>query len=51
MSTPHWGGFVPGRDYVHCDREDAHRTLYIDYFSQNPTYGPTFFRPRFTTSP
>jgi hypothetical protein len=41
---------VSGRDYVHHDREVAHPTLYIDYFSQNPTYGPTFFRHRFAIS-
>jgi hypothetical protein len=50
MSTPRWGGSVPGRDYVHRDREVAHRTLYSDYFSQNPTYGPTFFRRKFAIS-
>jgi hypothetical protein len=51
MSTLHWGGSMPGRDYVHRDREAAHQTLYSDYFSQNSTYGPTFFRRRFAISP
>jgi hypothetical protein len=42
---------VLGCDYVHRDREAAHRTLYSDYFLESPTYGPTFFRPRFAISP
>jgi hypothetical protein len=44
------GRSVPERDHVHRDREVAHRTLYSDYFSENPTYGPTFFRRRFAIS-
>jgi hypothetical protein len=26
MSTPHWGSFVLGHDYVHHDREVVHLT-------------------------
>jgi hypothetical protein len=51
MSTPRWGDSVSGHDYVHHDREAAHWTLHSDYFSQNPTYDPTFFRRRFAISP
>ncbi|XP_057773379.1 uncharacterized protein LOC131021087 [Salvia miltiorrhiza] len=35
------------RSYVHRDREEAHVRLMQDYFVDNPTYGPTFFRRRF----
>jgi hypothetical protein len=51
ISTPRWGGSMLGCEYVHRNREAAHRTLYSDYFSENPTYGPTFFRRRFAISP
>ncbi|XP_057789854.1 uncharacterized protein LOC131006742 [Salvia miltiorrhiza] len=33
--------------YVYRDREAAHLRLMQDYFNDNPTYGPTFFRRRF----
>ncbi|XP_057793298.1 uncharacterized protein LOC131009915 [Salvia miltiorrhiza] len=35
------------RSYVHRDRENVHLRLMQDYFNDNPTYGPTFFRRRF----
>ncbi|XP_057779478.1 uncharacterized protein LOC130998059 [Salvia miltiorrhiza] len=38
---------VHHRQYVHCDREAAHLRLIQDYFNDNPTYEPTFFRRRF----
>ncbi|XP_057786475.1 uncharacterized protein LOC131003923 [Salvia miltiorrhiza] len=33
--------------FVYRDREVAHQRLLRDYFNDNPTYGPTFFRRRF----
>jgi hypothetical protein len=51
MNAPRWGGSVPGREYTHCDREATHQMLYNDYFSEYPTYGPTFFRRRFAITP
>ncbi|XP_057785255.1 uncharacterized protein LOC131002806 [Salvia miltiorrhiza] len=38
---------VHHRQYVHCDREAAHLRLMQDYFNDNPTNGPTFFRRHF----
>ncbi|XP_057811435.1 uncharacterized protein LOC131025654 [Salvia miltiorrhiza] len=45
QSTPE--RVVHHRQYVHCDREAAHLRLMQDYFNDNSTYGPTFFRRRF----
>ncbi len=42
---------MPGREYTHRDREATHQMLYNDYFSEYPTYGPTFFRHRFAITP
>ena len=50
MQVPRWGGSVPGRQYVHRDREAGHWRLYNDYFSDAPTYGVNFFRRRFAIS-
>ncbi|XP_062208920.1 uncharacterized protein LOC133910594 [Phragmites australis] len=44
------GGSVPGRQYINRNREAGHWRLYEDYFSDAPTYGPTFFRRRFRMS-
>ncbi|XP_057792094.1 uncharacterized protein LOC131008961 [Salvia miltiorrhiza] len=38
---------VHHRQYVYRDREAAHLRLMQDYFNDNPTYGPIFFRRRF----
>ncbi|XP_057775015.1 uncharacterized protein LOC130993992 [Salvia miltiorrhiza] len=35
------------RSYVYRDREAAYLRLTQDFFNDNPTYGPTFFRGRF----
>ncbi|CAA0839304.1 mto 1 responding up 1 [Striga hermonthica] len=43
-SQPTWGGSIPGHRVVHRDREEAHRTLFRDYFSSNPTYDEDTFR-------
>ena len=43
------GGSVPGRQYINRNREAGHWRLYEDYFSDAPTYGPTFFRRRFVS--
>jgi hypothetical protein len=45
------GGSVPGRQYINRNREAGHWRLYEDYFSDAPTYGPTFFRRRFVNDP
>jgi len=50
LHAPRCGGSVPGRQYIHQDRESGHWRLYNDYFSENPTYGPPFFRRRFANS-
>jgi len=50
LHAPRCGGSVPGRQYIHRDRESGHWRLYNDYFSKNPTYGPPFFRRRFANS-
>uniref|UniRef100_A0A0D3BSW9 DDE Tnp4 domain-containing protein n=1 Tax=Brassica oleracea var. oleracea TaxID=109376 RepID=A0A0D3BSW9_BRAOL len=35
------------RIFIERDREEGHRRLWIDYFSENPTYSTRLFRPRF----
>ena len=50
-NVPRWGGSVVGREYIHRDRVGGAWRLYNDYFSENPTYGPTFFRRRFAFNP
>ncbi|XP_013614053.1 PREDICTED: uncharacterized protein LOC106320230 [Brassica oleracea var. oleracea] len=35
------------RVYIERDREQGHRQLWHDYFSENPTYPPEMFRRRF----
>ena len=50
LHAPRWGGSVPRQQYIHRDRESRHWRLYNDYFSKNPTYGPSFFRRRFANS-
>ncbi|XP_057787516.1 uncharacterized protein LOC131004771 [Salvia miltiorrhiza] len=45
--APEAGRVKRPRSYVHRDREEAHLRLMQDYFHDNPTYGPTFFRRRF----
>ncbi|XP_019099380.1 PREDICTED: uncharacterized protein LOC104777507 isoform X2 [Camelina sativa] len=37
----------PKRSYIERDREDGHRRLWDDYFSDDATYPPRFFRRRF----
>ena len=44
------GGSVPGRSFIHRDRESAHCRLFNDYFSENPTYNNTMFRRRYCMS-
>ncbi|XP_021314674.1 uncharacterized protein LOC110434616 [Sorghum bicolor] len=40
-------GSVEGHRVVNRDRQSGHCRLYEDYFSDNPTYGPSYFRRRF----
>jgi hypothetical protein len=39
-------GSVEGHRVVNRDRQSGHCRLYEDYFSDNPTYGPSYFRRR-----
>ncbi|CAN6345685.1 unnamed protein product [Urochloa humidicola] len=41
------GGSVVGHKVIDREREDGHWILHQDYFADEPTYGPTFFRRRF----
>ena len=47
MHSSQWGGSVPGRQYIHRDREAGHWMLYHDYFSEVPTYDASIFRHRY----
>lgn len=46
-NEPKHGGSVYGHKVVCRKREAAHRRLYEDYFSNDPTYGLELFRRRF----
>ena len=39
-------GSVEGHHVLNHDRQSGHIRLYEDYFSDNPTYGPSYFRRR-----
>lgn len=39
-------GSVEGHRVLDRDRQSGHNRLYEDYFSDNPTYGPNYFRRR-----
>ena len=39
-------GSVEGHRVLNRDRQSGHIRLYEDYFSDNPTYGPSYFRRR-----
>lgn len=41
------GGSVFGHQVVDRNRLAGHQRLYNDYFSEEPTYGPIYFRRRF----
>jgi len=47
MHSSQWGGSVPGRQYIHRDREAGHWRLYHDYFSEALTYDASIFRRRY----
>ncbi|KAJ6843069.1 putative nuclease HARBI1 [Iris pallida] len=40
-------GSIPGHMVINREREEGNSRLWQDYFSENPTYGETFFRRRF----
>jgi hypothetical protein len=43
--NPAWHcGSLEGHHVVNRDRQSGHCRLYEDYFSDNPTYGPSYFR-------
>nr|XP_034601183.1 uncharacterized protein LOC117861747 [Setaria viridis] len=46
-SAPKHGGSVVGHKVIDREREEGYWRLYQDYFADEPTYGPTFFRRRF----
>ena len=39
-------GSLEGHHVLNRDRQSGHIRLYEDYFSDNPTYGPSYFRRR-----
>ena len=43
-------GSVEEHRVVNRDRQSGHYRLYEDYFSDNPTYGPSYFRRRLILS-
>lgn len=43
-------GSIAGHAVIYRDRENAHRNLYNDYFSNNPVYGEREFHRRFRMS-
>lgn len=43
-------GSIYGHAVIHCDRENAHRNMFNDYFSENPLYGERDFNRRFRMS-
>ncbi|XP_062217792.1 uncharacterized protein LOC133918031 [Phragmites australis] len=47
VNAPRPGGSVPGHQIINRDRQEGHWRLFRDYFSDDSTYGPTFFRRRF----
>ncbi|XP_018479657.2 uncharacterized protein LOC108850663 [Raphanus sativus] len=44
------GGSIPGRSFIHRDRESTHCRLFNDYFSETPTYNDAMFRRRYRMS-
>ena len=47
VNAPRPGGSVPGHQIINRDRQEGHWRLFRDYFSDDSTYDPTFFRCRF----
>ncbi|ESR60790.1 nuclease [Citrus sinensis] len=43
-------GLVIGHKTINCDREMAYRSLFNDYFSENPHFNDSMFRRRFRIS-
>jgi len=50
-NEPHHRGSVEGHRVLNRDRQSGHMRLYQDYFSDDPTYGPNYFRRRFVRTP
>jgi hypothetical protein len=40
-------GSIHGHKVLRRDRQEGHDRLFKDYFSDNPTYGPNYFRCRY----
>ena len=50
-NEPHHRGSVEGHGVLNRDRQLGHVRLYQDYFSDDPTYEPNYFRRRFVRTP
>ena len=50
-NEPRYRGSVEGHRVINRDRQSGHVRLYRDYFSDDPTYGPNYFRRRFVRTP
>jgi hypothetical protein len=50
LNEPIHRGFIIGRRTVDRKRLSWHDLLYLDYFSDNPIFGPEFFRRRLVYS-
>ena len=50
-NEPRHRGSVEGHRVINRDRQSGHVRLYRDYFSDDPTYGPNYFRRRFVCTP
>ena len=46
-NAPKDGGSVVGHQVIDREREEGHWRLHQDYFTEEPTYSPIFFRRRF----
>jgi len=50
-NEPRHRGSVEGHRVLNRDRQSGHVRLYQDYFSDDPTYEPNYFRRRFVRTP
>jgi hypothetical protein len=50
-NEPRYRGSVEGHRVLNCDRQSGHVKLYQDYFSDDPMYGPNYFRRKFVWTP
>ena len=50
-NEPHHRGSVEGHRVLNRDKQSGHVRLYQDYYSDDPTYEPNYFRRRFVGTP